>query len=131
MTIPQKEFIQGAFAALSEKEQAVATMIAAGYDTDEIALLLKVTERCAQGYIGTALDTMRLSSRTQLATAMWFAGLVEPTQVFVYQELAKPQRIFRGEPKPVPFRDAPKMRRPRPEQRFLRPRLPGEKKAKW
>ena len=131
MTIPHKEFLQGAFAALSDKEQAVATMIAAGYDTDEIALLLKVSERCAQGYIGTALDTMRVNTRTLLATAMWFAGLVDPEQVFVYQELAKPQRIFRGEPKPVPFRDAPKMRRPRPEQKFLRRREPGEKKARW
>jgi NarL family two-component system response regulator LiaR len=64
------------FSLLSEREQEVLRLIAAGLSNGEIAARLFLSERTIKGHVSSILSKLNLTDRTQAAVFAWREGLV-------------------------------------------------------
>ncbi len=64
------------FGGLTRRERDAAALVAQGKSNRDIARLLGISERTAEGYVAAALAKLHYSARTQLAVWAAEQGLV-------------------------------------------------------
>jgi DNA-binding NarL/FixJ family response regulator len=72
------EAVRQAFGGLTDREREVAALVAQGKTSREIADLLVVSERTAEGHVSNILGKLGFSSRAQIAVWVVERGLAKP-----------------------------------------------------
>ena len=70
-----REAARQAFGGLTAREREVAQLVAQGKTSREIASLLVVSERTAEGHVNTILGKLGFTRRSQIATWVVERGL--------------------------------------------------------
>ncbi len=73
-----REAARHAFGGLTAREREVAALVAQGKTSREIADLLVVSERTAEGHVSTILGKLGFTSRAQIAAWVVERGLAKP-----------------------------------------------------
>ena len=73
-----REAVRQAFGGLTDREREVAALVAQGKTSREIADLLVVSERTAEGHVSNILGKLGFSSRAQIAVWVVERGLAKP-----------------------------------------------------
>ena len=73
-----REAAKQAFGGLTAREREVAALIAQGKTSREIAGLLVLSERTAEGHVSTILGKLGFTSRAQIAAWVVERGLAKP-----------------------------------------------------
>src|SRR5260221_3695152 len=73
-----REATRQAFGGLTAREREVAALVAKGKTSREIADLLVVSERTAEGHVSNILGRLGFTSRAQIAAWVVERGLAKP-----------------------------------------------------
>ena len=76
--LPPREAARQAFGGLTAREREVAQLVAQGKTSREIADLLVVSERTAEGHVNNILGKLGFTSRAQIAAWVVERGLAKP-----------------------------------------------------